>query len=125
MDGISPSGEREPLWSGGGAATTVQEKLPEDVECSLDPTHPVPEAAHFPAQLLHVLTQPRFHTPHVLARSAVQIKHDADDDGGGIHWASSGGMGKLYPGNPALQQSPSPRPTPLGNKDRGGPAHMR
>ena len=77
-----------------GAASGSDQKLPQNVESSLDPTHAVPKVpvlrVHTVAEILdlrlHAVDSPRqarLHLLHVLARGAVQVEHDANDDGGG------------------------------------------
>ena len=64
---------------GGGAAAVADEELAQDVERSLEASHAFFEPAHAVSEVRDFAAQPL----DVLAREAVQVEHDADDDGRG------------------------------------------
>ena len=65
--------------SGSGSASVADQELPEHVECSLEAGHAFFEAGHAVSEIRDFAAQPL----DVLAREAVQVEHDADDDGRG------------------------------------------
>ena len=73
-----------------GVASVADEEIPQHIQTPLDPSqavtqvsvllvHMLPEVGDFTAQALYFPPQ----TPHVMAYEAVQVEHEANDNGRG------------------------------------------
>ncbi len=72
----------------GGSTSVADEELPEHVQRPLKSSHAFFEATHAGGEVSDLLlqpVQPPFQAAHVLPRHAMQVEHNANNDGGGIH----------------------------------------